>query len=512
MSPEADGLLEAPAGPAGDNKPLRDAVLAGGFFGARHHGTAERLAGLIAAPANAGTLFTWFGMASGTALLRNTDALRGALDREIAAIDDLIGAQVDAILHDKRLSELEGRWRGLDWLLHSYDASARIKLRILPITWAEMSRDLERAAEFDQSQLFRRVYEDEFGMPGGEPFGLLVVDHAVHHRMGVGDHVSTIKLLASVAAASFAPVVLPASPALLEVDEFADLAFTLEPASPLRASSHARWRTLRVREDMRFVCVVLPRVLARPPWRDDPARQDGFRYVEYAPDAGCRTWMSAAFPFASCVARAFASYAWPADVRGAETDYEGGGVVLDLPVETFGTDPGRTWVRPSVELVLTDRQERDLIEVGLMPVSALPFGEEAVFGAVGSLQEPAVMTADAATANARISSQINSMLCVGRFAHFIKVMGRDMVGSMATPDMVERRLQKWLDGYVNANVVGGRESRAQKPLSAGRVTVAERPGRPGVFGCTVQLQPHFQLDEISATFRLVTDIAAPGRA
>ena len=498
--------------PDGDVSPLRESVLAGRFFGSAHTDVSERLAGLIAAQATTNTAFTWFGEARAATLLRDADAFRGALDRDIAALDALIGAQIDAILHHRRLADLEGRWRGLHWLLHAYDAGSRIKLRILPITWAEISRDLERASEFDQSQLFRRIYEDEFGMPGGEPFGLLVVDHAVHHLPGIGDHVSTIKLLAAVAAAAFAPMVLPASPALLEVDDFADLAFTLEPASPLRAASHARWRTLRVREDMRFVCVVLPRVLARPSWRDDPARCDGFQYVEYAPNAACRTWMSAAFPFASCVARAFAAYGWPADIRGAEMDHEGGGVVLDLPVETFETDPGRTWTRPSLEMVLTDRQERDLIDVGLMPVTALPFGEESVFGTVGSLQEPAQMTAEAATANARISSQINSMLCVGRFAHYIKVIGREMVGSITTAELIEQRLQKWLETYVSGSVTGGRESRARMPLSAGRVRVSERPGRPGVYGCVVQLQPHFQLDDVAATFRLVTDINAPGQS
>jgi type VI secretion system protein ImpD/type VI secretion system protein ImpC len=420
---------------------------------------------------------------------------------------------LDVILHHPRLTALEGRWRGIEWLLHSYEAGARVKLRLLNLTWAELSRDLERAAEFDQSQLFQRIYEDEFGMPGGEPFGLLLIDHEVHHQPGAGgDHVSAIKLLASIAAAAFVPMVLPASPTLLEVDGFGDLASSLKPASPLRAPSHARWRTLRSREDMRFICVTLPRVLARTPWRDDPARHDGFRYVEYAPDATSRVWMSAAFPFASCVARAFAAYSWPADVRGVEPDREAGGVVVNLPVENFETDPGRTWVRPSLELTLTDAQERDLIDAGLLPLCGVPFSEEAAFSAVRSLQEPARMTAELATANARVSAQINSMLCIGRFAHYIKVMGRDMVGSTLTAEVMEQRLQQWLNKYVNSNVIGSRDTRAREPLLAGRVTVTEHAGRPGVFGCVIQLQPHYQLDDVSATFRLVTELSGPGRS
>ena len=506
-SDNADPLLLDEAAP-----PLRGEVLAVRFFGPRCRGTAEALAMVLATPASLATAKTWFGEDRAFQLLLDPVALRGALDMDIAAIDNLIAAQLDAVLHHPRLTALEGRWRGVDWLLHSYDPGARIKLRLLNLGWAEMSRDLERAAEFDQSHLFRRIYEDEFGMPGGEPFGLLLVDHEVHHLPGAGgDHVSTIKLLSAVAAAAFVPTVLPASPALLEVDVFADLAATQQPSSPLRAPSHARWRTLRNREDIRFVAVALPRVLARTPWRDEPARHDGFRYVEYTPDATCRTWMSAAFPFAACVARAFASYSWPADVRGVETDVEAGGVVTGLPAERFETDPGRTWVRPSLDLVLTDAQERDLIDAGLLPLCAVPFGEEAAFSAVRSLQEPSRYTTELATANAYVSAQINSMLCVGRFAHYVKVMGRDMVGSMLTADDIERRLQKWLSTYVNSNVIGSRESRARAPLIAGRVTVTERPGKPGVFGCVVHLQPHFQLDDVSATFRLVTELSAPGR-
>jgi type VI secretion system ImpC/EvpB family protein len=492
--------------------PLRDDVLAGQFFGARCSATAEALAALLATTAGPSTAVVWFGEDRAARLMRDPAALRGALDVDIAAIDDLIAAQLDAILHHPRLSALEGRWRGVDWLLHSYDPGARIKLRLLNIGWPELCRDLERAMEFDQSQLFQRIYEDEFGMPGGEPFGLLVVDHEVHHLPGVGgDHVSAIKLLSAVAAAAFVPIILPASPSLLEVDGFADLAATQHPASPLRAASHARWQTLRNREDMRFICVTLPRVLARPPWRDDPARHDGFRYVEYTPDATTRTWMSAAFPFASCVARAFAAYSWPADIRGVETDIEAGGVVIDLPAERFETDPGRTWVRPSLDLVLTDAQERDLIDAGLLPLCAVPFGEEGAFSAVRSLQEPIKRTTELATANAYVSAQINSMLCAGRFAHYIKVMGRDMVGSMLSADDIQRRLQKWLDTYVNSNLISSRDSRARAPLTSGRVSVTERPGKPGVFGCVVHLQPHFQLDDVSATFRLATELSAPGR-
>ncbi len=443
----------------------------------------------------------------------NSETLR-AIDRVIAAIDDLVSAQVDAILHHPRLRRLEGSWRGVAWLLHGLDVNAPVRVRLLNLPWNELCRDLERAAEFDQSQLFRKIYEEEFGSPGGEPFGLLVIDHEVRHRPGPEaptDDVGALANLAGIAAAAFVPTVLAASPALLQVDGFADLAQAGDLADPFRGADYARWRGLAGREDTRFLAVALPRLLARAPWADDPARRDGFRYAEYAPGIDERVWMSAGFGFAAAAARAFANHAWPADVRGSETDRLGGGLVADAPAEPFASDPA--WFRPTLEIALTDRQERSLSDAALMPLSALPFGQQAVFASVRSLQTPARYlgaNAPAATANARLSSQINAMLCVSRFAHCIKLRGRDLVGSFRTAEEIERALHDWLQAYVNANVSSTGDTRARHPLVAADISVREQPGRPGVFGCTALLQPHFQLDDVSATFRLVTDIAAPG--
>ena len=260
---------------------------------------------------------------------------------------------------------------------------------------------------------------------------------------------------------------------------------------------------------MRFVGVTLPHVLARPPWQDDGTRADGFRYAEYAPTVDHRVWMSAGYAFAAVAARAFAHYAWPADVRGVETDRIGGGLVTGLPLEPFRTDPDHVWVRCPAEIVLSDRQERSLLDAGLMPLSSVPYGEDLVFGAVRSLQTPQRHqgpTAAAADANARLSTQINSILCASRFAHHLKMKGRHMVGSFKTADEIQRFLQDWLTQYVNGNLASSGDSRARFPLVAGRVTVNELPGKPGSFGCVVHLQPHYQLDDIAASFQLVTDL------
>jgi type VI secretion system protein ImpD/type VI secretion system protein ImpC len=444
-----------------------------------------------------------------------TEALRLALDRAIAMIDVLVAAQLDAILHHNRLRGLEGSWRGLAWLVDRQDLGGPVRVKVLNLGWRDLCRDLARSTEFDRSHLFQKVYEEEFGMPGGEPFGLLVVDHEVRHRAAAeapSDDVSALTSLAGIAAAAFAPLVLAASPSLLQVDDFADLALAGELGDPFRAEEFARWRGLSRQDDMRFVAVALPRALARAPWSDDPTRVDGFRYAETASGPDERVWMTAGFPFAAVVAQAFANHAWPADIRGAETDRLGGGVVARLAFEPFATIP--FWYRPSLDAVLSERQERMLIGAGLMPLSALPFGQEAVFAGVRSLHVPAHFAGPngaAATANARFSSQLNSMLCVSRFAHYIKLMGREAVGSFRSGDEIEQRLHDWLQKYVNSNLSSSGETRARFPLVAARVAVREKAGQPGSFTCTVHLQPHFQLDDVAATFRLVTDIAAPGK-
>ncbi len=491
---------------------VREAMLSGRFVGSRDPSLADSITEFLGAPSGQ-AIALWFGSERGSRLRIDPQALRDAIDRDIAAIDAMLSEQVDAILHHPRLRKLEGTWRGVAWLVDSAELSNRLKIKILNVGWAEICRDLERAIEFDQSHMFRKVYEEEFGTPGGEPYGLLVIDHEVRHRSSAEfrtDDVTALASLSGVAAAAFSPVIIGASPALLEVDSFTDLATSIDLAAPLRNADHARWRSLASRADMRFVGVTLPHVLARQPWQDDGTRADGFRYREYAPTDKQRVWMNASYAFASVVARAFAHFAWPADVRGVETDRVGGGLVTGLPLEPFSTDPDQVWVRNPVEIVLTDRQERSLLDAGLMPLSSIPYSEELVFGAVRSLQTPQRYqgpTADAADANARLSTQINSILCASRFAHHLKMKGRHMVGSFKTAGEIERFLQAWLTQYVNGNLAASGDSRARFPLVAGRVTVNELPGRPGSFGCVVQLQPHYQLDDIAANFQLVTDLS-----
>lgn len=508
------------AGPAAEAsqkcRPLRESVLAGCFFGERHGEAAAELAAFLHGSRNDGdALQAWFGDALTGLLAAGGDRLRAALDRDIAEIDAALSDQLDAILHAPRLLALEGRWRGLAWLISGIEPGRRVKVRLLPVSWAELCRDLERALEFDQSVTFRRIYEEEFGMPGGEPYGLMVIDHAVRHRPGPGvatDDVGGLVRLSAVAAAAFMPTVLSLEPTVLEVDGFSDLDGVRDVTAPLRGTDHARWRSLAGRADMRFIAVTLPRLLARRPWTDDPERVDTFRYSEYAPTADTRVWMSPGYAFAACAVRAFAEHNWPADVRGVEIDRVGGGLITNLAAEPFASGPPHDWPRKPIEYQFSHRQEHALVDVGLLPIGVLPFGPELVFGAARSLQAPASysgVSAAAADANARLSAQINSMLCAARFAHLLKVMGRDMVGAFRTADEIERQLNTWLQNYVNTNINSTSDSRARFPLLEGNVQVRERLEKPGVFGCIIHLRPHYQLDDIATAFHLVTELAAP---
>ena len=470
-----------------------------------------------------GALAAWFGAPLASGLRQDRSRLRGLLDRDIAAIDALIGVQLDAILHHPRLQRLEGSWRGLAWMVEGFDPGARLKTRLLSATWHELDRDIARSNEFDQSALFRLLYENEFGSAGGEPFGLLVVDHELRHRphaRGMAsqapvDDLSVLASLASIAAAAFMPVVLAADPALLGVDRFEELALSNDIAATLRDDEHARWRALATREDSRFVCVTLPRVLARPRWQAAILHETGLRYEEHAPEPRQRVWSVACYAFAAVVGRAQAAFDWPGDVRGVSPDRIGGGLVLDLPAEPFMLGAATTWNRPSLDLALTDRQEQELVTAGLMPLNTLPYGD-AAFAAVHSLQ---ARQADApgrdptpASANRALSAQINAMLCVSRFAHYIKIIGRELTGALLTAGEIERRLQGWLAGYTNASQGADPDQRARHPLVASQVSVHALAGEAGSFGCVIQLQPYYQLDDVSASFRLVTGFSAAGTA
>lgn len=501
-------------------EPLRAIVLAGRFLG-RGDGP-EAVARFVAHGRTAEAIDQWFGR---DALLRLRDLsgaerlgwLRAALDRDIAALDALLSAQLDAVLQHPRLTRLEGSWRGLDWLVDRMpQADSRLRVRMLNARWGEICRDLERALEFDQSHLFRKIHDDQFGIAGGEPYGLIIGDYEVRHlpsREHPTDDVGALQRLAGIAAASFAPMLLGASPALLGMDSFADMGATFDPAPTLAGEDHQRLRQAAMQDDMRFIGLALPRVLGRAPWADDGSRVDRFRYRSCTPGAAQRVWTSPVYAFAAVTLRAYERFSWPASVRGADvTDEASGGVVDGLPFERFASDPlHEAPPRAPLEVALTDVQENQFGDAGLIALAALDGLPEACFGPMPSLHRPPRMRTQEANANQRLSTQFNTLLCVSRFAHCVKVMGRDMIGSFMDPGDVESRLQKWLDRFVSGGTILDPEMTARFPLLDARVEVRERRGHPGVYNCIVHLRPQHQLDDVGASFRLVTEFA-PRRA
>ncbi len=391
------------------------------------------------------------------------------------------------------------------------------------MTWPELARDLDRALEPDQSTLFRLIYENEFGSPGGEPFGLLVVDHEVCHlrsrRDATATHapvddVSVMACLAVVANAAFVPTVLGAAPELLGVSEFEELALSLDPPAAMRTPDYARWHAATARPEFRFLGLTMPRVLARVPWIPHPLRAEGFAYREHAPHRRDRCWCIGGYAFAAIVSRAYGQSGWPADISGVTLDAIRGSLVLDLPAEAYPEGAVVRQRRQALDLLLTDGQERALVRAGFMPLNALPFGGEVLVVSVGSLQSPVQdeqgREASVRAVNTGLSAQLSSMLCVSRFAHYIKIMGRDFVGSHLGTEEIQNRLQSWLLTYTNSNDNAGPDMRARFPLFLSGVQVREEEGRPGTFGCVIHLQPHYQLDEVATTFRLTTTLSGVG--
>jgi type VI secretion system protein ImpD len=439
------------------------------------------------------------------------------IDCLIVAIDAAISAQVNAILHHPRFQALEARWRGLAYLVQVVQGISNAKVRLLTASWSELARDFDRAVEFDQSRLFRLVYSDEFDMPGGEPFGLMVGDYTVAHLPsldGPNDDVSALRSIAAVAAAAFCPFVTTCRPSLIGLDHFADLDLLPDLTSANSGPDFARWRALRSLADARFLGIVLPRVLLRLPYRDhDRGRIDGFAFREEIGACGDELlWGNAAFAFAGVVLRAFGRSGWFADLRGAPEDSEGGGLVTDLPCLSFATDRPGIAVQPPVEFRLSSAQERMISELGLIPVAPVTYTPFLVFNSNSSLHRSMSYDRSAAEQNAKLSAMLQYVLCASRLAHHMKGKMRDQIGRLVSAPALEQMLSEWLSQYCLGNVEAAADIKARFPLRAAQVRVAEVPGRPGVLGCVLHLQPHFQLDDVSATFHLATEVATVAAA
>ena len=423
----------------------------------------------------------------------------------IAEIDKNLSAQLNEVMHSDEFQKIEGTWRGLHYLVHQSETGESLKIRVMNVNKKDLLKDLEKAIEFDQSTTFKKIYEEEYGQLGGQPYGLLVADY---HFGRHPDDINLLKLLSNAAAAAHAPLISGADPGLFNMESFTELANPRDLAKIFEGAEYASWRSFRASEDSRYCALTLPHVLGRLPYGADFKQVEEFNFEEHVDgkENNKYLWMNSAWAYAVRITDAFAKSGWMANIRGVE----GGGKVEGLPVHTFPTDDGDVAMKCPTEIAITDRREFELSNLGFLPLLHAKNEDFAVFMGAQSAQKPKVYHEADANANAELSAKINYLLCVSRFAHYLKVMARDKIGSGMERDDCERWLNDWIGNYVCDPATAGEELKARCPLSSASVEVREIAGKPGWYEAVAYLRPHFQLETLSASMRLVAEVPKKG--
>lgn len=426
------------------------------------------------------------------------------LNARIAQIDHLISIQLNEIMHHQEFQKLEATWRGLKYMLGQTETSVMLKIKVLNVSKKELLRDLQRAPEFDQSALFKKVYEEEYGVFGGAPFGALLGDYEFGRT---GQDIELLEKVAQVAAAAHAPFLTAASSEMFNLESFTQLDAPRDLAKIFDTTEYAKWKAFRDSDDSRYVALTCPRMLLREPYGRDTVPVDAFDYNERVDgtEHNRYLWGNAAWALGARVTQAFGKYGWCATIRGVES----GGLVEGLPVHNFRTESGDVAMKCPTETAITDRREKELADLGFAPLVHCKGTPKAAFFSVQSAQKPKQYDTDAATANARISAQLPYIFAVSRFAHYLKSMMRDKIGGYMSRSQAETFLNRWISNYVVANDDASAEVKSKRPLREARVDVMEIPGKPGAYRAVAFLRPHFQLDELSVSMRLVADLPAP---
>lgn len=438
--------------------------------------------------------------------------LTQTFNKAIAAIDEKLSKQLSAIMHHPEFQKLEGSWRGLNYLVKNSETSATLKIRMLNLTKKELHKDLTKAVEFDQSQTFKKIYESEFGTPGGEPYGALIGDY----EFGNGtEDLEVLQGMSNVAAASFAPFIAAANSEMFGLSSFTELSKPRDLEKIFESSEYIKWRSFRDSEDSRFVTLAMPRVLARTPYGSKGRQIEEFKFEEAPIDANGTvsamtadkfTWMNASYALGERLTSAFSKYGWCVAVRGAE----GGGKVENLPSFTFTSDDGDVDQQCPTEIGITDRREAELSKLGFLPLCHYKNTDYAVFFGAQTTQRPKKYDNPDATANAAISARLPYIMATSRFSHYLKVMGRDKIGSFMEVSDCETWLNNWIRNYVNGNKDASAEMKAQYPLAEATVSVKEIPGAPGSYNAVAYLRPWLQMEELTASMRLVARIPQMG--
>ena len=439
--------------------------------------------------------------------LEETDLIsEGAIDTIealIASIDRKLTEQTNLIIHNEKFKELEGRWRGFHHLVTNTETDESLKIRVLNISKNEVGKQLKKfkGTAWDQSPLFKKIYEEEFGTAGGEPYGCLVGDYSFSHR---APDIAWLQGMQQIAAAAHAPFIASASPELFNMDNWQELSNPRDLAKIFQSPEYAAWRSLREQEDSKYIGLTMPRTLARLPYnqKDNPVEEFSFEENTDGTPDDIFVWANGAYSMAVNINKSFKLYGWCSSIRGVEN----GGMVENLPCYTFKTDDGGVDMRCPAEVSITDRREAELSAAGMLPLIHWKNTDYAVFIGAQSLYLPGVYDDPDATANANLSGRLPYMFAMCRFAHYLKCMVRDKIGSFMTKSDMARYLNNWIVRYVINNPTASARIKSKYPLAAAKVSVTEDESNPGYYRAIFYLKPHFQLEGLSVSLRLVSKL------
>ena len=423
-----------------------------------------------------------------------------AIAERIAALDQLIASQVTEVLHLPNFQKLEASWRNLAKTVSENELSSNMRVRVFNCKRREIERDFSRAPGFDQSHLFKRIYENEFGTLGGTPYTFLIGDIEVGRS---GRDIQFLRDMAAVAAMAHAPFIAGADPGLFDLDSFTELDRPIDIAALFGTTEMAAWNSLRDSPDSRYLVLTAPRVLVREPWGEGNPAED-MDYVEEVDgtDNSKYLWGPAAWQVAGLIMKSYATYGWPSAIRGTES----GGKVDNLPQHHFASLSGSRITKCPTETTITDRREKELSDQGIVALCHALNTDYAVVFSGATVNRPQKYADEEANANARLSASLPYILACARFAHYLKALIRDKIGGFTSRDEIERFLNNWISRYVTADDSATHATKARFPLREARVQVSEVPGKPGVYTAVAHLRPHFQLEELTASLRLVAEL------
>lgn len=429
------------------------------------------------------------------------DAIR-TIEAIIAELDQKLSQQINAILHHADFQALEGAWRGLQHLVSNTETDANLKIRVMNISKAELGKTIKKfkGSSWDQSPLFKKLYEEEFGSPGGQPYGAIVGDYHFDHSP---PDVEILRGVAQIAAAAHAPFITGAAPSVMNMESWQELANPRDVTKLFSTAEYAAWNSLRNSEDAQYLGLAMPRFLSRQPYGSKTNPVEGFSFEEdtSGADHSKFTWANSAYAMGTNITRAFKTYGWCARIRGAES----GGVVQNLPVHTFPTDDGGVDMKCPTEIAITDRREAELARNGFMPLSHWKNTDYAVFVGAQSLQKPQEYDDPDATANANLAARLPYLFATTRFAHYLKCMVRDKIGSFKEKDEMKQWLNEWIRQFT-CDSGSSEDTKARRPLGEASVEVEEIPGNPGYYSSKFFLRPHYQLEGLTVSLRLVSKL------